>query len=74
MRQLHPGQAALTVNKAHDAGQHLDVTIVPQAQILRADAPLGHDRRRFREDQRGAAYRPAAQVHEMPFVREPVAA
>ena len=54
--------------------ERLDVVVAPDPEILRADAPLGGDGRRFGEHERRAADGAAAQVDQMPVVGEAVGA
>ena len=74
MRELNAGHAALRVNEFHGARQRLDVRFAPNAQILRADARLRQNRRRFRHNQARAAHGAAAEVHQMPIVGQSVLA
>src|SRR5260370_32477324 len=37
MRQLHPSHAALLVDKPHDASHRLNVSVFPDAQVLRTN-------------------------------------
>src|SRR3984893_1406921 len=69
MRQLHPSHAALLMNKPHDSSQRLNVFILPDAQVLRTNPPLGNNGGRFSKHQSSAAHRPAAQMHKMPVAR-----
>jgi hypothetical protein len=41
MRELDPGQRLLRVDEANDAREAGDVAVVVDAEILRADAPIG---------------------------------
>jgi hypothetical protein len=50
------------------------VFIFPNPEILRADPPLGQNRRGLTENEPGAADRAAPEVHEVPVVRKPVLA
>ena len=69
-----PGDAALRVDEADDAREHLDVLVLPDAEILRTDAAFRRDRGRFGEHQAGAADRAAAEMDEVPVVGEAVRA
>ena len=69
MRQLHSGSAALPMNEAHDSRQHLNVIVLPDAQILRADPPLRQYRRGLGEHQSRSAHGAASQMHQVPVVR-----
>ncbi len=72
MRELDTGQRLLRVDEANDAREAGDVAVVVDAEILRADAPIGGDGRRFGHHQRGAADGARGEMHEVPVVREPV--
>ena len=74
MRELHPGGASLQVDEPDDALQHLDVRILVNAEVLRADAPVGGDRGRFRHHERCATDRARSKVNQMPLVGKPVVA
>ena len=74
MRQLHSGDAALLMDEADNPRQRLDVIVAPDAEILRTDPGLGQNRRCFRKHQSSSANGAAAQMHEMPIVRESVVA
>lgn len=60
MRQLHSSHATLLMNKAHDSSQRSNVIVLPDAQVLRADPPLGKNGRGFGQHQSSTAHRPAA--------------
>jgi hypothetical protein len=68
MRQLHACNAALLMNKTHDPGERLDVIVSPDPKVLRTDAAFREHSRRLGKHQTSAAYRAAAQVHEMPVI------
>ena len=51
-----------------------DVIVFPDAEILGADAAFGGDGAGFCEDEGGAADGAAAEVDEMPVVREAIVA
>ena len=70
--QLNAGDCSLGMNEAGDARQGLDVLVAPNAHVLRRDSSLGGDGRRLDHDQSDAACRPAAQMHEVPIVGQPV--
>src|SRR5258708_3575757 len=74
MRQLHPGHAALLMNKPRDSSQRLDVFVHPDAQVLRTNPALRKNCSCFGKHQSSATDRPAAQMHEMPVVRVSVRA
>ena len=58
-----------TVNVGEPRG---DLRVVPDAGVVRADAPLRHDRGRLGDDQPGAAACERAEVHEVPVGRHAV--
>src|SRR5437899_2532901 len=68
MGQLHSGDAPLFMNEPDDSTQHLDVPVVPDAEVLRADPSLRQNRRRLGKYQSGAANRAAAEMNQMPVV------
>src|SRR6185369_2928902 len=74
VRQLHSGDAALVVNETNDTPQRLDMSVAPDAKILRTDAALRQDRGRFGHHQSRAADRATAEMDEMPVVSQTVAA
>jgi hypothetical protein len=74
VRELHPRDAALLVNETYDPRQWLDVIVTPDPKVLRTDAAFREDSRRLGKHQSSAAYRAAAQVHEVPVVRTSVSA
>ena len=41
VRELHAGDAALLVHESHDAREHLDVIVFPDAEIFGTDAAFG---------------------------------
>src|SRR5213594_2916942 len=62
------------MDKINDSTQHLDVLVVPDAEILRTDASLGKNGRCLSQDQSGATHRATPEMNEMPVVRESVVA
>ncbi len=74
VRQLNTGDGALPANEGGDSAQHVDLLVLPQTQILRADAPARFHRCGLGEHNAGAADGAAAQVHEMPIAGEAVLA
>src|SRR5947207_9829454 len=66
MSQLHSGDAPLFMNETDDSTQHLDVPIVPDAEVLRTDPSLRQNGRRFSKYQSGAANRTTTKVNQMP--------
>jgi hypothetical protein len=69
-----PGDRALLPDESRDARQHFDVRILPDAEIGGRDAAARLDGRGFRNHQSRAAYRAAAQMHQVPIVGEAVVA
>ena len=63
MRQLHRGNRAVLFDEAEDAREHRDVIVLPDAQILRADAAFGKHGGRLGHHHRRSAHRAAAQMH-----------
>ena len=72
VRELHARDAALRMDEMRDPRELLDVRVAPDAEILRTDPPFGQDRRRLGDHQAGAAHRAAAEVNEVPIVRETI--
>ncbi len=72
MCELDRHRAALFTGKTHDARQRFDLPVVPQAEIVGADAPFGRDGGSLADDQAGAADGARAVVHEMPVVGQAV--
>src|SRR5580698_8654075 len=72
--ELDSGARALGMKEGGDAGQGRDVLVLPEAEILGADAAFGGDGGGFGEDEGCAADGAAAEVDEMPVVREAVVA
>ena len=70
--QLDPRHGAVRGYKARDPRQHLDVAVVPDAEIMRADPAAGLDRGGFRIHERRTADRPGPEVHEVPVGGEAV--
>jgi hypothetical protein len=68
VRQLDAGHRALRGDKARDPRQRLDLRVVPQPGVPRADPAIGRHGRRLANDQRRAAGRAAAQMNEMPII------
>src|SRR5438477_11869121 len=68
MGQLHSSDAPLFMNEPDDSTQHLDVPVVPDAEVLRTDPSLGEDRCRLGKYESGAANRTTAKMNQMPFV------
>jgi hypothetical protein len=74
VRQLDAGDAALFVHEPDNAREHVDVIVFPETEIFGADAALGSDRGRLGQHQARAADRAAAEMHEVPVIREAVGA
>jgi hypothetical protein len=55
-----------------DPGQRRDVLIAPDSEVAVGDPPVCGDGRGLDDHQRHAAGSPAAQVDQVPVVREPV--
>src|SRR2546430_13765342 len=66
MSQLHSGDAPLFMNEADDSTQHLDMPVVPDAEVLRTDPSLRQNRRRLGKYESGAANRATAEMNQMP--------
>ena len=73
MSQLDGGHATLLLREARDARQRLDLPVIPDAEIARADPSLRRHRRCLDDHQRSAADSAAAVMHEMPVRRHAVA-
>jgi hypothetical protein len=74
MSQLDTGNAPLPLDKGEHAPQGFDVGVAPDAEVLRADTAIRSYCGSFGEDGRGASYRPAPEVHQMPIRGQPVQA
>ena len=72
VRELNARYRALRFDEVRDALQHRNVCVIPNAQILRADAPFGDDGGGLGEHQRGTTHRELPQMHEMPIVRQAI--
>ena len=72
MRELERGDRALGRDERGDPRERRDLTVVPQAEVLRADPPFGRDRGRLEDDEACAADGTGAEVDEVPVVREAV--
>src|SRR5437868_12874547 len=66
MGQLHSGDAPLFMNESDDSTQHLDMSVVPDAEILRTDSSFGENGRRLSKYQSGAANRTTTKMNQMP--------
>ena len=72
MGELDAGHRPLGVDEPGDPGQRRDVFVVPDAEVAVSDPPVCGDGRGLDDHQRHPAGRPAAQVDQVPVVREPV--
>ncbi|MNH06713.1 hypothetical protein D3C79_660900 [compost metagenome] len=72
MGQLDAWHRALGGDETGDALQRRDLRVVPQAQVLRGNAPIGSHGSGFGENQAGATHRAAAQVHQVPVIGQAV--
>ena len=62
------------MNETDDSAQHLDVLVVPDAEVLGTDATLGKNGGCLGQHQSGATHRATPEMNEMPVVSESVAA
>jgi hypothetical protein len=60
------------MDKINDPCEITDMVIFPYPQILRTDSRFGQNRGRFRHHQTCASDCPAAQMHKMPVISEPI--
>ena len=74
MRQLNAGSRTLHMQKSHDALQHRNMRILPNAQIGWRDTPLGRHRRRFRDHQPRTALGSAAEMDKVPVIGKSILA
>ncbi len=70
MGKLNARHAALVTNEANGGREGFGVRVRPDAEVLRTDASLGRDRSGLGHDQCGASHGSAAQVYEVPLVRQ----
>ena len=68
MRQLNARPAALAMNERDDSGEFRDVLILPDAEVLRGDAPMGRHCGGFGKDQSRTAHRARCKMDEVPIV------
>ena len=73
MRELNPGHRALCFDEMKNARQHLNVRILPDPEIVRADRPSPAPRPP-RENKRRSADCAAAEMHQMPVRGEAIGA
>jgi len=74
MRELNSRDRALFTNETSDAAERRDVLVLPDSQILRADAAFGRRSASFRENQRCSADGAASEMDQMPIRGEAVRA
>jgi hypothetical protein len=72
VRELRTRQRLLRVDEADAAREPLDVRVLVDPEVLRADAAVGGNGGRLRHHQRRAAGRARAEVHEVPVIRKTV--
>lgn len=72
--KLNAGVRALGAQESRNAGERRDVLVLPEAQILEADAAFGSDGRGLSEDQASATDGAAAEVDKMPVIGKAVLA
>ena len=63
VRELHPGDGAPPGDEAVDAGERIDLFVVPESGVAQADPTLGGDRGGLGQQQPGTALGEGAQVH-----------
>ena len=71
---LDSGRRAVLLHKSGDSRQISDMLVLPHTQVARSIATVSFDRRRFRDYQTGPANGSAAEMHQMPIIREAVIA
>jgi len=74
VRVLNRRVCALPVQEVHDSGERGDVVVLPDAEVVRGDSPLGKNSGGFREDEACTSGGAAAKMDQMPVVGEAVAA
>src|SRR5438445_1234379 len=74
MGQLDSRNGALFGNKREDAPQGFNVRVLPDAQVLGADAALGGNRRSLGNHGGGTPHGPAAQMDKVPVIGKSVCA
>ena len=72
MGELDAGEGALRIDEAGDPLERLEMFLAPDAKVLRRNPPLGRDRRRLGEDERGSADGAGRQMREMPVIGEAI--
>jgi hypothetical protein len=68
MSQLDAGNTPSLGDKMNNAGKRLDLIIVPEPQVMRADAPLRRHGNGFGQHQSRPAGRPAAEMDQVPVI------
>ncbi len=68
--ELDHRDGALRLQEGGDPPEGLGLGVVPEPEVVRADAPLGADGGGLRDDQPGAARGPRRQVGEVPVRRD----
>jgi BioD-like phosphotransacetylase family protein len=66
MGELHSSDAPLFMNEPDDSTQHLDVPVIPDAEILRTDPSLGEDRCCLSKYQSSAADCATSEMNQVP--------
>src|SRR5262245_18393853 len=74
MRELDADRAPSGFDEGRSPLKDIDMVVIPNSQILRADASVGCDRGGLGEDQGGAADGATPEVNQVPVVRESVLA
>jgi hypothetical protein len=71
---LHAGHGALGLYEFDDAREKFNMRVLPDSEILGADASFGRNRGRLGEYQARASHGPAPEVNQVPVVGETVLA
>jgi hypothetical protein len=74
MRELDAGHAAFGMDETSDPRQHLDVGVLPDPEIVRADPAVGLHGGGLGKRQAGAADGEATEVDQVPVVGESIGA
>jgi len=72
VRELQAGDRPLSPQEVDDRAPGVDLRVLPEAAVARADPSARLDRGRLGQDQPGSAARARAEMHEMPRARAPV--
>ena len=67
VRQLDAWNRALLFHESCDPGQAADMLVLPDAQVVRRDAPTRLHRGSLADHGRRPAHRPASQMHQVPI-------